>query len=186
MKTNNSKEKIINDYDKIVKFVIKDMRLGYKFDELYDIATIGFVRGINSYDESKGFTYMTYLYECIKNEIMKHLHYEKQKKKDAELVSLNMIIGENTELQDMLGYDTDYIQDNYRDEILDIINDRISFMTKRQQLIVNHLYGLNGYEQMTQSEIARKYGLTKQNIYLTNKKIIRQLRHILMKYRMLG
>ena len=131
MKTQNSKEQIINDYEKIVKFVIKDMNLGHRFDELYDVGIIGFVNGINSYDETKGYKYITYLYDCIKNEILQYIQYQNREKRKAETISLNTIIYGNVELQDLIGYETDYIQENYEDELLDTINDRMSFMTKK-------------------------------------------------------
>lgn len=182
MKTNSSKEQIIKDYDKIVKYVIKDMKLGYKFDELFDVGVIGFVRGINAYDENKGFTYITFLYDCIKYEITHYLQYESSKKRKGEIVSLSSLISDDTELQDLIGYETDYSQDSYINEMLMIIKKRSVDFTKKQKIIFNHLYGLNGYQEMTVKEIGEKYGLSRQNINQIKKQIINKLRFVLMKY----
>lgn len=183
MKSDNLKEKAIKDFDKIVKFVIKDMKLGHRYDELYDIGLIGFVNGINNYDETKGYKYITFLYDCIRNEILHYLIYEKRKKRDGEVISLNTKIKGNTELQDLLGYETDYIKDNYEDELLDTINDRMSFMTLKEQLVFNHLYGLNGYKELTPKEITKKYGFSRQSIYQIKKITLNKLRYILNKYK---
>ena len=183
MKSMRSKQEIEKDYAKIINFVIKDMKLRHRHDELFDIGMIGFVEGLNTFDESKGFQYITYLYDCIKNEISHFLAYEQREKRKCELISLNTIINDNTELQDLIGYDTDYLKDNYVDELMDTINDRMSFMTKKEQLVFNHLYGLNGYDELTPKEITKKYGFSRQSIYQIKKITLNKLRYILYKYK---
>ena len=177
-----SKQEIIKDYEKIINFTINKMRLGYRRNELFDIGMVGFVRGINTFDETKGYQYMSYLYDCIKNEIGHYLQYENRKKRCFETISLNTIIKGDTELQDLLGYQTNYLEDNYVDELMETINDRISFMTKKEQLVFNHLYGLNGYDELTTGEITEKYGFSRQSIYQIKKRTLNKLRNILYKY----
>lgn len=179
MKLDSSKEKIIKDYDKIINFTINKMKLGYRRDELFDIGMIGFVQGINTYDETKGYQYISYLYDCIKNEILHHLLYESRKKRNFETVSLNTMISDDTELQDLLGYETDYSEDNYKDELIQTINDRMSFMTTKEQLVFNHLYGLNGYDELTSKQITEKYGFSRQSIYQIKRITLNKLRHAL-------
>ena len=181
MKTKNLNE-IINDYEKIVKFVIKDMKLGHRYDELYDVGIIGFVRGINTFDEGKGFQYITYLYDCIKNEILHYIHYERSKKRDGEVISLNTIIKGDTELQDLIGYETDYEQNAYVDEMIMVIEKRSEDFTKKQKIVFNHLFGFNGCEQLSTKEISKKYGFSRQSVYQIKKIIIRMLRHTLSNY----
>lgn len=187
MKTSNLREKTIKDYDKIVKFVLKNMKLGHRYDELYDVGLIGFTRGLNTYDETKGFTYMTYLYDCIQREIAKHLKYENCKKRKADVVSLNMLIKDKnnnviSELQDLIGYEIDYEQNAYIDELINIIQKRSVDFTKKQWIIFNHLYGMNGYKELTTAEISKKYGFSKQSVYQIKEKILRMLRYTLNNY----
>lgn len=181
MKSNNlkknSKEQIAKDYDKIVKFVIKDMNLGHKFDEIYDVGIIGFVKGINTYDENKGFTYMTYLYDCIKGEIRKHLQYEKCKKRSGEVVSLNKEIND-IELIDLIPTYEDYDEKLYLDEMLYIINRRLSFLSERDEMIFKHLYGLDGYKQLESNELEKKFKTSKQNIQRIKMRILKILKPI--------
>lgn len=184
MKTNNlkknSKEQVIKDYDKIVKFVLKDMKLGYRFDDLYDIGIIGFVRGINSYDENKNVKYSTYLYECIKNEILKYVDYEKNERRKGEIVSLNIEINNDIELLDLIPSYEDYDEKLYLDEIRYIINRRLSFLNERDEKIFKHLYGLDGYKILNIDELEKKFNTTKQNISRIKYKIIKILKHDLL------
>ena len=182
MKSDNLKEQTIKDFDKIIRYVLKDMKLSYRYDELYDVGLIGFVNGINNYDESKGYKYITFLYDCIKYEIIHYLQYEKRQKRYGETISLNTIIKGNTELQDLLGYQTDYEQNAYIDELIMLIEKRSEDFTDKQKIIFNHLFGFNGYKEMTPKEITEKYGFSRQSIHQMKDKILRILKNTLQKY----
>ena len=182
MKSKNLKEKIIQDYDKIIKFVLKDMKLSYRYDELFDIGMIGFVNGINNYDETRGIKYITFLYDCIRYEIIHYLEYEKSKKRYFETISLNTKIGDTTELQDLLGYQTDYEQNAYMDELMAVIEKRSEDFTEKQKIIFNHLFGLNGYQELTAKEITKKYGFSRQSIYQMKDIVIKKLKNALHDY----
>ena len=134
MKSKKLEENIVNDYEKIVKFVIKDMNLMHRFDELYDVGIIGFVRGINTYDESRGFTHMTYLYDCIKNEILHFLNYEKRQRRSGETISLNTIIND-IELGDLIPTYQDYDRDLYLEEISCVIDRRLAKLSERDESV---------------------------------------------------
>lgn len=179
----NAKDQIIKDYDKIINFVIKSMHLGYRYDEIFDAGLIGFVNGLNSYDESKKIKYSTYLYECIKNEILRYINHDKRKKGEVEIVSLNTTINDDIELQDMIGYDIDYDQNYYVNQLIEIISDSMKELTKKQYLVFSHLYGLNGFKEMTVTEINHMYGFSKQNIHQIKDKVLNKLRYVLRHYR---
>lgn len=183
MKTENlkkkSKEQITKDYDKIVKYVIKDMGLGYKFDDLYDVGIIGFVRGINGYDENKNSKITTYLYECIKNEILKYLEQENKK---GVVVSLNTTINNDIELIDIIPSYEEYDEKLYLDEMLWAINRRLSFLKERDEIIFKHLYGLDGYKVLSYEELGKKFNMTKQNITRIRKKVINILKYTTKDY----
>lgn len=178
----NSKEQIIQDYEKIINFVIKKMNLQYKREEIFDIGMIGFVNGINTFDENKGFKYSTYLYQCVKNEILKYLKLQNYKKRKAEIISYNTIINDDTELIDLLGYDTNYDQNAYINEMVNEILKRLNNLTEKQQLIFYHLYGLNGFKEMSSKEIEKKYGFSRQSVNQIKKRTLNKLRFILNKY----
>lgn len=168
-------QSIINDYKKLIIFVIKDMKLMRKIDELFDIGMVGFVKGINTYDKAMKIKYSTYLYACIKNEIMHQLSYEKREKRAKyKNVSLNILIDNKKELQDLIGYEVDYLK-NYCDrESIKALKYEIENLPYTEQLILNHLFGLNGYKMMTVNELSKYYGINKKTIYNTKERFSRK------------
>lgn len=181
MKTENLKEQTIKDYDKIVRFVLKDMKLAYRYDELYDIGIIGFVNGINNYDESKGYKYITFLYDCIKNEIVHYLQYEKRKRRRAVVISLNSLIN-NNELGDFIPSYQDYDRDLYLEEITRIIDRRLADLDERDEMIFKHLYGLDGYKEMSALQLEKKFNMSRQNINRIKNRILKMLRYEIKDY----
>ena len=177
----NSKEKIINDYQKIVSYVIKNMKLSYRFDELYDIGIIGFVNGINTYDSNKGVKLITYICECVKKQILQYLQHERRKKREAKIISLNTIIND-TELIETIPSYYDFDRNLYLEEINYAINRRLSWLSKRDEIIFKHIYGIDGYKKLNISELEKKFKMSKQNIQRIKKKIIGILRYEIKDY----
>lgn len=180
MKTNNLNE-IIKDYEKIVKYVIKDMKLGYKFDELYDVGIIGFVNGINTYDSNKGTKCISYVCECVKNQILQYLQHENMKKREAKLVSLNLIVND-MELIDTIPSYYDYDRNLYLQEINSIINRRLSWLSKRDEMIFKHIYGIDGFEELSIVDLGKKFNTSKQNVQRIKMKVLRMLRYEIREY----
>lgn len=182
MKTKNSKEKIINDYEKIVKFVIKDMNLGHRYDELYDVGIIGFVNGINTFDETRGVKQITYLYDCIKNEICHYLEAENRVKRKGTTISLNTLINESTELIDLIPTYQDYDRDLYLEEIYSIIDRRLAKLSERDEKIFKHLYGIDGYEKLESLQLEKKFNMSRQNVIRIRNKVLNMLRYEIKDY----
>lgn len=179
------KEKLVQENIKIIYFVLKKNNLYFRKDELYDIGLIGLVNGINTFDDTKGYKLSTYIYMCIRNEIFKNLRKEIADKRQATVISLNSIIDDEkqSELEDMLGYDPNYDEELIKNEILEKINKRTSLLPKKQYEIVSHLFGLNGYEVLSQRDIAKKYKCSQTEISRTKTKYIRMLKYYLKDYR---
>lgn len=178
------REKVINNYEKMINFVIKKMNLTVIRDEIFDVGMIGFVQGIKTFDEKKEIKYSTYLTKCIKNEIMKYLNYKNREKRNAEIVSLNSIIGEekNTELQDLIGYEIDYNKDIYLEELQKkIMKYTKENLTILQEEVLKFLYGLDGFPELNYTQIAKIYNTTRQNIYDIHKRILKNLRQAIEK-----
>lgn len=182
MKTKELKENIVNDYAKIVKYVIKDMKLGHRYDELYDVGIIGFVNGLNTFDENRGVKYITYLYECVKNEILHYLEYENRVRRKAEIISLNTIISENTELIDLIPTYYDYDKDLYLQEIGCIIDRRLAKLSERDEKIFKHLFGIDGYKKLNSIELEEKFKTSRQNIQRIKVRVLNMLRYEIKDY----
>ena len=72
---------------RLVVYIAKKFEnTGIGIEDLISIGTIGLIKGINSYQKSKGVKLATYVARCIENEI---LMYFRSTKKLAQEVSLN-------------------------------------------------------------------------------------------------
>lgn len=95
-------------------------------DDLISIGTIGLIKGIKSYDSSKGVRLATYVSRCIENEVLMHLRSVKK-------------IGAEVSLEDTIGKDKD---DNTvsLQEVLEIneksIEDEVDLKLKTKKLYV--------------------------------------------------
>ena len=76
---------------RLVAFVAKKYyQSGKDYEDLISIGTIGLIKAINKFDESKGIRFATYAVRCIHNEILMCLRSEK---KLVNEVSMNEPIG---------------------------------------------------------------------------------------------
>ena len=95
-------------------------------DDLISIGTIGLIKGIKSYDSSKGVRLATYVSRCIENEVLMHLRSVKK-------------LGAEGSLEDTIGKDKD---DNTvsLQEVLEIneksIEDEVDLKLKIKKLYV--------------------------------------------------
>lgn len=95
-------------------------------DDLISIGTIGLIKGIKSYDSSKGVRLATYVSRCIENEVLMHLRSVKK-------------LGAEVSLEDTIGKDKD---DNTvsLQEVLEIneksIEDEVDLKLKAKKLYV--------------------------------------------------
>lgn len=180
----NAKNKIIEHNLRLVAHIVKKYSSSpEEQDDLISIGTIGLIKGINSFDESKGIKLATYVSKCIENEI---LMYFRSKKKLSQEISINEPIDSDSEgnpltLMDIIfiGEDTSEIIDEkllikklytYIDEIDD----------EREKNIIVMRYGLYGTEVFTQNQIARKLNISRSYVSRIEKKIIEKLRKKLL------
>ena len=136
-------------------------------DDLISIGTIGLIKAVASFNQSKGTRLATYAARCIENEIL--MYFRSQKKLQGE-VSLSDAIetdkdGDALELMDVVGMD---------DTMLDEISDRDSAqrvrvlvdqcLTRREAEIVRLRFGLGGTLPLTQREIASSFGISRSYV----------------------
>ena len=71
---------------RLVAYIAKKYNVGDKdMDDLISIGTIGLIKGIDTFDETKNIRLATYAARCIDNELLMMLRAEKKKAKDVYL-----------------------------------------------------------------------------------------------------
>ena len=134
---------------------------------MLSIGTIGLIKGISSFDPSKGARLATYAARCIENEIL--MYFRSQKKLTGE-VSLSDSIDTDKEgnelmLMDVVGVDDTMLDDIHdRDRALRLRRLVDEKLTDRESEIVRLRYGLGGTIPLTQREIASSFGISRSYV----------------------
>lgn len=136
-------------------------------DDLISIGTIGLIKGISSYDPTKGARLATYAARCIENEIL--MHFRAQRKLQGE-VSLSDTLetdkdGQNLYLLDVVGVEDTMLEDLDARETCQRLRRLIrSRLTEREADIIERRYGLRGRRPQTQRELAADYGISRSYV----------------------
>lgn len=148
-------------------------------EDLISIGTIGLIKGISSFDPSKGARLATYAARCIENEIL--MYFRSQKKLQGE-VSLSDSIdsdqeGDALQLMDVVGVDDTMLEDLYdRDSALRLHHLVQTSLTPREAEIIRLRYGLGGTVPLTQREVASSFGISRSYVSRIEKRALEKLR----------
>ena len=152
---------------------------GVNIEDLISIGTIGLMKAINSFNVEKNIKLATYASRCIENEILMYLRKNIKIKTE---VSIDEPINTDSEgndlsLADILGTDNDSIfksvEDSDNKKVLEV---DIKKLDDREKTIKHLRYGFNGYDELTQKEVADKLGISQSYISRIEKKVINNLK----------
>ena len=148
-------------------------------EDLISIGTIGLIKGIESFDASKGARLATYAARCVENEILMHF---RSQKKSAQDVSLSDYIdngsdGAPLELMDVVAEDCDLLEQlSAREQVQQLRQVIPKCLTPCEQQVIRLRYGLGGQPPKRQREVAQVTGLSRSYISRIEKKAMEKLR----------
>jgi RNA polymerase sporulation-specific sigma factor len=87
--TRDEANDFISENKSLIHAVLRSYKGCDEYDDLFQVASIGFYKGIMSYDPSQRVKMTTYCYECAKNEVKMHLRKNAAKSRTAAVVSLD-------------------------------------------------------------------------------------------------
>lgn len=118
-------------------------------DDLISIGTIGLIKAINSFDNSKNIKLATYAARCIENEILMHIRSTKKTKSE---VFLNESIGKDKDdneitLIDVIGKDEMCVDDeiDLKLKIKELYEKMKQILKGREKTILELRFGLGRY-----------------------------------------
>ena len=148
-------------------------------DDLISIGSIGLIKGINSFDSSKGVRLATYVSRCIDNEVLMYLR--STKKLGAE-VYLDDPIGKDKDdnvvtLQEVLENNDKNIEDevDLKFKIKKLYAKMKTVLKDREFGIITMRFGLDGKKPRTQEQIAKMLGISRSYVSRIETKAIGKL-----------
>lgn len=152
---------------------------GVNLEDLISIGTIGLIKAVGTYRRDKNIKLATYASRCIENEILMHIRKIANQKTEVSLDEpINMDYdGNELLLSDILGTEEDMILRPMEDEVdLYLLRQAVKDLPAREREIVQMRYGLDGYRELTQKEVAQKLGISQSYISRLEKRIMQRLK----------
>ncbi|ONI40759.1 RNA polymerase subunit sigma-70 [Candidatus Epulonipiscium fishelsonii] len=181
-----AKDILIERNLRLVAHIVKKYNNTNKeMDDLISIGTIGLIKGIISFDSSKGTRLATYVARCIENEILMSIRGGKKLKRDMSLQSPIGVDKEGNEINllDILCLNEETIVDKVElgMEIALLYKKIHEVLTPREKEILHLRYGLDNQKELTQREIANLMGISRSYVSRIEKKSLKKLQLALKK-----
>jgi RNA polymerase sporulation-specific sigma factor len=163
----------------VVYIARKFENTGISIEDLISIGTIGLIKAVNSFNPEKNIKLATYASRCIENEILMFLRKNHSLRQEISLDEPLNIDWDGNELllSDILGTDGDSVSKNLEEDIeRQILHDALEKIPLRERMIMEMRFGLGGYKEMTQKEVADVLGISQSYISRLEKKIIQRLK----------
>ena len=143
---------------RLVVYIAKKFEnTGVDLEDLISIGTIGLMKAINTFNTGKNIKLATYASRCIENEILMFLRRNNRIKGE---VSIDEPLNQDRDgnellLSDVLGTDEDVIYKDLEDEVdHKLLKIAISKLSDKEKYIMDLRFGLSGYKEKTQKEVA--------------------------------
>lgn len=151
-------------------------------EDLISIGTIGLIKGISTFDASKGARLATYAARCVENEILMHFRAQKKSSQD---VSLSDYIetgsdGAALSLMDVVAEDEDLLEKvSTRERILQVRQAVDVHLDDRERQVIVLRYGLGGSTPQRQREVAKNLGISRSYVSRIEKRALEKLHRAL-------
>lgn len=148
-------------------------------EDLISIGTIGLIKGITTFDASKGARLATYAARCVENEI---LMYFRSQRKSAQDVSLSDLIdtgsdGTALSLWDVVSDDENLLDRvANREAISRLVVAMNGCLTEQERQVIVLRYGLGSCQPQRQREVAKQIGISRSYVSRIEKRALEKLK----------
>ena len=181
-----ARDVLINHNLRLVAHIVKKYNNSLEADDLISVGTIGLIKAIDSFDNTKGYLLSTYASRCIENEILMLI---RANKKHKDSVSLNTVLSpkvdsDEMELANLIpSEDEEDVFRQIETECLmqDVMKEMDNSLTEMEREIIKYRYGLCGHELKTQKEVADIFNISRSYISRIETRVLKILQKKLSK-----
>lgn len=170
---------IVHNLRLVVYIARKFENANTNIEDLISIGTIGLIKAVNTFCPDRNIKLATYASRCIENEILMFLRKNSSQRHEISIDEPLNIDWDGNELllSDVLGSDGDEIGRGVEQEDeKQLLNNFVSGLPAREKQIMEMRFGMNGYDEYTQKEVADALGISQSYISRLEKRIISKLK----------
>ena len=183
--SSSARDDLIEHNLRLVVYIAKKFEnTGLDVEDLISVGTIGLIKAVNSFDNSRNIKLATYASRCIENEILMLLRKMVKVKNEVSIDEPLNVDGDGNQLFlcDVLGTEEDVVYEKIEsDAEKDVLLETFKTLTERERDIISLRFGLFGKEEMTQKDIADMMGISQSYISRLEKKVVKKLRKEIVK-----
>ena len=181
----DARNKLIEHNLRLVAHIVKKFDTKNKEqDDLISIGTIGLIKGVDTFQKSKGNRLTTYCAKCIQNEI---LMYFRANNKNNKNLTLNESIGNDKDGNEITIIDIlkspkpEFIDDIDKKDNINMLKEYINLLNDREKEIIIRRYGLFNTAEETQKQIAKNLGISRSYVSRIEKRALTKILREFMK-----
>ena len=176
----SARDLLIEHNLRLVVYIAKRFEnTGVGIEELVSIGTVGLIKAISTYNVEKNIKLATYASRCIENEILMFIRKNSSVRREVSFDEPLSVDWDGNELllSDVLGSDSDAVSRAMEeDEERRLVREAVENLSSRERVIIEMRYGLGGYREFTQKEVADALGISQSYISRLEKKIMEILK----------
>lgn len=176
---NDARNQLIEHNLRLVAHIVKKFDTKNKEqDDLISIGTIGLIKGVDTFQKTKGNRLTTYCAKCIQNEI---LMYFRANNKNNKNISLNESVGFDKDGNEIAIIDIlkspkpDFLDDIDKKDNIHLLNQYLKILSTREREIISRRYGLDGRDEETQKEIAKGLHISRSYVSRIEKRALTKI-----------
>ena len=177
----SAREPLITHNLRLVVYIAKKFESsGAGLEDLVSIGTIGLIKAVNTFCPSRNIKLATYASRCIENEILMHLRKTAPLRSESSLDEPLNVDWDGNELllSDVLGSDPDTVGRDLEDEAeKSTLLKAVNRLGERERHIIALRFGLFGYREHTQKEVADILGISQSYISRLEKRVVERLKN---------
>ena len=170
---------IVHNLRLVVYIARKFESTNTNIEDLISIGTIGLIKAVNTFCPDRNIKLATYASRCIENEILMFLRKSSSQRHEISIDEPLNVDWDGNELllSDVLGSDGDEIGRGVEQEDeKQLLNRFVKGLPVREKQIMEMRFGMNGYDEYTQKEVADTLGISQSYISRLEKRIINKLK----------